>query len=189
MDIIEFYKNAKEFVLNSEFRSEVEWCRHRKPFEDVDAIDFFQEYVWVVLNSGFNERRARGLYDKFMTTLDLSIIKHEKKRYAIETGLKNFVEWRGKLRGDAITDKIEFLDSLPHIGPVTKYHLARNIGFDCVKPDVHLSRLAVHFGFETPLAMCQEIQKHDPEKLGTIDVILWRFCTVKGSKNLCAISE
>jgi hypothetical protein len=39
-------------------------------------------------------------------------------------------------------ERLEYLGSLPWIGAITKYHAARNFGVDCVKPDIHLTRLA-----------------------------------------------
>ena len=83
--------------------------------------------------------------------------------------------------------EICYLDTLPMIGPVTRYHLARNIGIDCVKPDRHLIRLASEAGYEMKdpqkgvEAMCRDIQKDigDAEKLGTIDVVLWRACNLR----------
>lgn len=182
MDIYQFYQEAKNNIIKVGFGEEIEWCRNRKPFEQINPEDFFLEYVWVVLNSGFNNERTQKIYADFLKNLDPTVIKHDNKRHAIKRALAEYKTWFGILKGEATKDKIAFLETLPHIGAVTKYHLARNIGFDCVKPDVHLTRLAFRFGFETPTAMCEEIQRYEKEKLGTIDVILWRFCALNGSK-------
>jgi hypothetical protein len=40
-------------------------------------------------------------------------------------------------------DPLGVLQSLPYIGPVTCYHLAKNIGLQVAKPDHHLTRLAI----------------------------------------------
>jgi len=66
-------------------------------------------------------------------------------------------------------------------GPITKYHLARNLGVDCVKPDRHLARLAERFGYGTPDAMCRAIQDELGGRLGTIDAVLWRYCNLRGT--------
>jgi len=73
-------------------------------------------------------------------------------------------------------DKVEYVASLPMMGPITKYHLARNIGIDCAKPDRHLQRLAARFGYSDVQTMCGEIAKKSGYRIGTVDLILWRFC-------------
>lgn len=78
-------------------------------------------------------------------------------------------------------DKISALEELPWIGGITKYHLARNMGLDCVKPDRHLVRLAERYGFEDPHLMCNYLAKQFKERVGTIDVILWRYCNLTGN--------
>ena len=42
------------------------------------------------------------------------------------------------------------------MGPVMRYHLARNIGLDAVKPDRHLVRLTKHFCFKDAYTMCEK---------------------------------
>ena len=78
----------------------------------------------------------------------------------------------------ASNDKIEYLDSLPMIGPITKYHLARNLGIDCAKPDRHLVKLAKYFGYPSVQQMCEDISKESGYRIGTVDVILWRYCNM-----------
>jgi len=78
---------------------------------------------------------------------------------------------------------LEYLSTFPFIGPITKYHLARNLGFEFIKPDRHLVRLAEKFGL-TPFELCNTIHEKTNRRLGTIDVVLWRFCEQKGQKKL-----
>ncbi len=180
--LLEYYQNAKKFVLTHGYKSEVEWCERRESFEFTTTDVFLFEYVYVVLNAGMKEQVARRIYDKFCKELNIKVIGHPGKRKAIEAALKNYKNWFESVKsaGEA-TARIERLGELPWIGPITKYHLARNIGIDCVKPDRHLVRLAEQFQFETPLAMCIEIQNITGEKLGVIDVVLWRYCNLNGS--------
>lgn len=179
MEIIKFYQKARKFIIAKGFENDIKWCESLK-LEETTATRFFQEYIWCVLNAGMREQVARKIYDRFIKRLDLETIGHLGKREAINTGLKNYKIWFEKLlKSD---DKIDFLESLPWIGKITKYHLARNIGIDCVKPDRHLKRIAERFGFQDPLEMCKEIQKITNERLGVIDVILWRYANLKGSK-------
>jgi hypothetical protein len=126
------------------------------------------------------EQIARKIWERYLEKLDPRVIGHLGKRSAIETGLINFYTWFEKLKHS--DNPIDYLETLPWIGPITKYHLARNIGIDCVKPDRHLVKLANMFGFSSPYEMCIEIQKYSPnDRLGTIDLILWRDCNLRGS--------
>src|SRR3546814_17563140 len=42
----------------------------------------------------------------------------------------------------AAPDKIQYCRSIPWIGDITCYHLAKNFGAQVAKPDVHLVRVA-----------------------------------------------
>jgi hypothetical protein len=66
------------------------------------------------------------------------------------------------------------LEKLPGIGPITKYHLAKNIGLvDEAKPDIWLVRAA-----NACSSTVEELVAFLSEKYGmshhAIDVILWR---------------
>lgn len=67
----------------------------------------------------------------------------------------------------------ELLTELPYVGKITCHHLARNIGLlDSVKPDLHLVRLAKHWGFKDCTEMCEAMRP--PEMpLGIVDLIVW----------------
>jgi hypothetical protein len=168
-----YYQQALERVIRAGYQEEINWCRNIPKFEECTPERFFEQYVWCVLNAGMREQVARKIWEKYLTTLDPLTIGHLGKRKAIEQGLKEYVNWFGELK--CAKDPIEYLVTLPWIGDVTKYHLARNIGFDCVKPDRHLVKIAEHFGYISPYRMCLDIQKSIPqERLGVIDVVLWR---------------
>ena len=180
-DLIEYYSTAKKFILSTEYKYEYEWCEKRPPFEQTDSSTFFKEYVYVVLNAGMREQVARKIFNRFIhSNHDFSIIGHKGKREAIKVACGDYTTWYKDLK--CIEDdraRIEYLKKLPWIGDITKYHLARNIGIDTVKPDRHLVRLAEQFGFKTPMDMCLKIQESTHERLGVIDVILWRSCNLK----------
>lgn len=185
MDILTYYQDAKNYVLSTEYKQEYEWCLNREPFEKCTSETFFFEYVYVVLNAGMKEQIARKIYEKFCKDLDINTIGHLGKRKAIDTSIGNYKMWFNSLQLlHTDNNRIEYLAGLPWIGNITKYHLARNIGIDCVKPDRHLVRLVEYFSFKTPLDMCLEVQKHTKERLGVIDVILWRYLTINGSKTI-----
>ena len=175
--LLMFFYNAHEYVVQLGYEYEIDWCRNTS-LNNITAAGFFSEYVWCVLNAGMKEQVASRIYSRYMNSLDISIIRHKGKREAIKHVFDNRNMYFDKfVKSD---NKVEFLKTLPWIGDVTKYHLARNLGVDVVKSDRHLVRLAKHFGYETPLDMCNVIQNETDERLGIIDLILWRYCNLRG---------
>src|SRR5690606_33268092 len=80
--------------------------------------------------------------------------------------------FRGFLEAE---DRLAYLATLPWIGKVTKYHLAKNCGIDCAKPDVHLERLARLEGTDVH-SMCARLARETGYRIATVDVVLWRAC-------------
>ena len=148
----------------------------------IDEDLFFEEYAYVVLNAGMREQTARKIYQRFIEGgRDCNVVNHLGKRKALVEGLANYKHWYKELQEQKTADdKIEYLETLPFIGKITKYHLARNIGIDAVKPDRWLERMAKRYNHSSPKDMCIEIQKEIgmSEPLGVIDVVLWRWCNL-----------
>jgi len=176
MNILKFYYQAYDTVIESGYGDEIDYIDTIKPIEKHDAHAFFLEYVWVVLNAGMKEQIARGIYERYIKDFDISTIRHPTKKKAVTSMIDNYQKKFTKLIES--NNKVDYLETLPWIGPITKYHLARNIGIDTVKPDRHLVRLAEMFEFGSPMEMCKYIQKDNGTKLGTIDVVLWRYCNL-----------
>jgi hypothetical protein len=70
------------------------------------------------------------------------------------------------------------LQSFPYIGPITAYHVAKNIGIKVAKPDRHLARLARSNGFESVDEFCGTIASFLGEDVRLVDSVLWRFATM-----------
>ncbi len=92
-------------------------------------------------------------------------------------------QWFEKLQHSPC--KIIYLGSLPFIGDITKYHLARNLGIDVAKPDRHLTRLAKIFHYDDVQEMCKYLSDKTGDRIGTVDVVLWRYCTLVPSYFEC----
>ncbi len=88
-----------------------------------------------------------------------------------EIGVKKFKKELGK-------SNIDFLECLNYIGPVTKYHLAKNLGVNTGKPDRHLERISNILGYEYPNKLCKEISKATGEKMSVVDLVLWRYAAI-----------
>ncbi len=181
-DPVFFFCEAYCYLSTHGYADEIRWAETLPPLERQTPETFFVEYVWVVLNAGMKEQVARKIFQAFMTARDPAVIHHRGKRAAVEQALAHADEWFAALL--ATEDKLTYLEGLPWIGPVTKYHLARNLGIEVVKPDRHLVRLAARFGYATPGALCRAIQVEAGAppgpalRLGTIDLVLWRYCNL-----------
>ena len=59
------------------------------------------------------------------------------------------------------------------MGDIIKYHWAKNLGVNCVKPDRHLKRIAKTFN-TNPFDMCQKLSEITGDNLNTVDTVIWR---------------
>lgn len=176
--ILELYEKAYSVCVAEGFIKEIEYVRDILPFNKITREQFISEYIWVVLNTGMKEQVARKIYDKFMSGYNFDEIRHPQKKKAILKVCADMDKYFVGIIG------LEELEKLPFIGPVTKYHLARNLGMDVAKPDRHLVRLAEHHGYNDVQKFCADIGNIVSERIGVVDVVLWRYCNLVGSKSL-----
>ncbi len=168
------YKRLKAYIIAAGYEHEIEWSENLKPC--TKAFDFFCEYTWVVLNSGMKNQIAAVIWERVKKALTegqlvSSVFGHPGKSTAIQQAWRTqefyFDGWR------RAKDKIEYLQSLPWIGPITKWHLAKNLGLDCCKPDRHLVRIAKAEG-TTPEILCQHLSELTGDRIATVDLVIWR---------------
>lgn len=159
---------------------DIAWSENAKP--PADAEEFALEAIYVICNSGMKHKVAQGIYNRCRNLLlanrqvQGNILGKSGKAPAIDAIWQKRDYWFRRFisrRTDA--ERLECLADLPWIGGITKYHLAKNFGVDCVKPDVHLVRLADHYQ-TTPDALCSRLAAETGYKKRTIDVLLWRAC-------------
>jgi hypothetical protein len=182
-EILTFYQQAKALCIESGYQGEIDLVEKRK-LEDQTADDFGRQFMYVILNSGMNNKIAEGMY-RAAIKHGIKAIGHPGKRAAIERGLARRREWFDELKSKkTLNGQLDFLESLPWIGPITKYHLARNLGIDVAKPDRHMVRVAYHFNFPNVQKMCEEISKTTGERVGTVDIVLWRAMHITEGKLL-----
>jgi len=144
----------------------------------VDADAFARETAYVVLNSGFKNSVAAPILERCMIALKAG--RSAAREFGHE-GKSKAIDWiwaeREALFADyrAAGDKIAFLRSLPWIGPVTAWHLAKNLGGDHAKPDVHMERLARR-DKTTTHKLCDRLARQTGYRVARIDTVLWRAC-------------
>lgn len=176
LSIADYLRLRKE-VEEAGYEGEIQWAENVKPVDNPD--DFWGEFAFVVLNSGMKNTVARGIWEKVRPVVEdggsaHSVFGHKGKATAIDAVYAN----RAKLLAEYLSapDKLAFLRSLPWIGPITCYHLAKNFGHDCAKPDRHLVRIA---GNEGTHALCKRLADATGDRIATVDLVIWRAATLK----------
>jgi hypothetical protein len=198
--IITAYRKVKEIVLRAGFSEEILW-QASVNFNDVTESDFLREHAWVTLSAGMQERVIRKLFQ----AISSSFYNFESAKIIVENesccrylALKHFNNIRKVnaiiLAAYGISSKgfstfkealylnpLEQLQSLPYIGPVTCYHLAKNIGLQVAKPDRHLTRLANYVGYRDVQLFCKHISLQTGDSIPVVDIVLWRFASITES--------
>ena len=197
---------ARDFAAALEFaRSahapDLAWIERRANDGLVHSFaDFYDEYTYVVLASGFRAKTAAALAPRLVACrgrLDdmLAIFRNAAKCRALADtwqrwGGADERDWSERLRpllaaataAHDVAAAAELLRThLSYIGPVTKLHLARNLGIDAtaVKPDLHLVRYAVdELGYALPRELVDDIMRRvplveRPARAGAVDFVLW----------------
>lgn len=158
-------------------QDDIEWSENIQP--PADADDFASEAIFVICNSGMKNTVARGIFARVMAAINAGGSAHEGFGHAGKaTAIDDIWSRRHELLRAylAAHDKVEFCASLPWIGKITKYHLAKNFGAQVAKPDVHLKRLADREGV-TAQTLCERLAASSGYRIATVDVLLWRACS------------
>lgn len=197
MKVVENYIAAKESVIAKGFAVEIDW-QDEVSFSRLAESDFLREAAWVVLSSGMRETVIRkkflaiskAFYDWGSADLivrnseqcvarALEAFRHQGKIDAIiaiaqQIHTQGFESFKSCIQSEGL----EFIQTLPFMGPATSYHLAKNIGLDVVKPDRHLVRVAAALGYESPKLLCEEIAESVGDRVCVVDLVIWRFATL-----------
>ena len=191
------YMEIKELVIRAGYGAEVDW-QAEVDFERVTEAEFLREAAWVILSTGFREavlrkcfegiskaflgwRNARAIDGRRRECKEaaLAVFQNRRKIEAISDIVRKVAEEGiDCIKREIRLNGVEYLRQLPYIGPVTAYHLAKNLGLDVVKADRHLVRMARSAGYETPFEMCAEVAGTVGDSVAVVDVVLWRYATL-----------
>lgn len=167
--------------------------------------DFAKEVFYVICVAGFKQETAKkmcGMVVSYINEYQNPVFDDMIKIYGNVNKVKAIIDvWnnRQKYADDFYKlstpeEKLEYLGKLPHIGNITKYHIARNLGVNFVKYDIWIQRLGVAlYGDEEWIEkvsnsklnpeikeMCDkmflDLEEQINEKTGYIDVVLWKAC-------------
>lgn len=177
---LEFHRLVEE-LRNRGFGGDIAWSENAGPPETADH--FAEEAIFVICNSGMHHVAGRRIFERVTAALRegrsaSEVFGHAGKAAAIdEIWARRYALW-GELLG--IEDReqmLEFCVSLPWIGGITKFHLAKNFGANVAKPDRHLQRIADAEG-ATPQALCDRLEAETGYRAATVDVVLWRAAAI-----------
>ncbi|MES2699067.1 MAG: hypothetical protein V4647_05615 [Pseudomonadota bacterium] len=170
------FRKLEAILREAGYGPSIDWSETITPPIDADA--FASEAIFVVVNSGFRNSTAVPIFERCMTALRegrsaASEFGHPGKSSAIDHIWANrnvlFAAYR------VAPDQLDYLRQLPWIGPVTTYHLQKNLGGDHAKPDVHMERLARRDGTTTH-KLCRRLAHATGYRVATVDSLLWRAC-------------
>lgn len=170
------YFKLKNTLIAEGYEDEIIWQTELQPV--TDPIVFRNEAIWVIINSGMKAQVARLIHTRLWQAIndkkDLSTaFKHTGKVAAIQYILDNykilFITY------EQSKDKIQSLKAIPFIGPITCFHLAKNLGHDCIKPDRHLVRISKG----SPVSFCKNLSRLTGDKVSVIDIVLWRAANLR----------
>lgn len=188
------FSAAGIYMASSGRDAEVKWQRD-VVFEEFTETDFLRETAWVILCSGFRERIVRRVFDHISLcfcdwesasaivdadpachTAALASFRNHMKLSAIVAAARH-IHSRGfvAFRQAVLAAPLAELQRLPHIGPITVWHLAKNLGLDVAKPDRHLARVSTALGFDNADHLCGDIARVSGEQRKVVDLIIWRY--------------
>ncbi|TPO13715.1 hypothetical protein [Mesorhizobium sp. B1-1-5] len=149
----------------------------------IDATDFALRVAYVILNSGMRWTVAQDIWTRMKPSLvEIGEVGdtfgHSGKKKSINQVMFNRSEYFEGFRAAwqrGSEEVIEFCRTLPHVGDITKYHLAKNLGVDVAKPDVWLERVAATAG-ETVHELCGRLSRQSGNSVSTVDYVIWKAC-------------
>lgn len=196
LELETFYNFAKEVIIKAGYESEIEW-QASKSFESVSEDEFLGELAWVILASGMKEAVVRAKYPGVESSFfewdvpeilkhgeacvwaALNSFGHKGKIYAILEGVEKVNrEGFDHLKIRIERDPIKVLQEFKFIGPITSFHLAKNLGISVAKADRHLVRIATAFGYTDVQQFCKFLSENSGDKIQVVDIVLWRYATL-----------
>lgn len=176
MITVKRFKRIEAVLRQAGYGPVIDWSENIEPAPDAEA--FAERAIYVICNSGMMNAVAEPISERCIAALRngrsaASEFGHPGKQVAIDQIWAD----REKLYAQFLkaSDPIAFLQTLPWVGPVTSYHLAKNLGADVAKPDVHMERLARR-NRTTTHTLCRRLARQTGYRVATIDTVLWRAC-------------
>lgn len=207
---LKIFEAAYAYIENAGLMAEVEWQRSRV-FPEFIESDLLREAAWVILCSGFRETIVRRVFNY----VSLSFCEWESSGAIVASAdacrLAAMAAFRNEQKLNAILEAAQYIDRvgfntvkrrvlqdpipelrrLPYIGPITVWHLAKNLGLDTAKPDRHLVRLCNWLEYANPHNLCSSIAAKTGMSVNVVDIVLWRYladCPLQ-ARDICTLSS
>ena len=191
----DFYAWALRYARR-EYPDSLAWARRATPksFLRMKASTFLAEYIWVVYAAGFKVAVVRKKWPSLRVAfadLDLDrlarmrspgaalrIISNQRKARCVLRGARQITaEGFPRFKQRLLDEGPSALVALPGIGPITKDHLARNIGLASVaKDDIWIRRVRRTFGFSDKDVFARRLASRFRQPEGLIDLVIWQYC-------------
>lgn len=170
------FRRIEATLREAGYGAAIDWSETIPTPADADA--FAAEAIYVIINSGFKNAIAKPIFDRCIAALRAGLSSatefgHPGKQSAIDQIWSDRAEIFTAYQANP--DKLAYLGSLPWVGPVTRFHLEKNLGGGYAKPDVHLERLARREMTDTH-KLCARLARETGYRVATIDTVLWRAC-------------
>ncbi|MFZ5816148.1 MAG: hypothetical protein ACOY93_12685 [Bacillota bacterium] len=157
--------------------------------------DLLAEYGWVVVSCGMTAHVTGklwpGLTEAFrrwepaavaahpidVRTAALNLLKNPRKIEAIlhyADDLARHPNQMARLAAMEIKEVLAYLQTLPWVGATSRYHLARNLGWDVVVRTGPVPRLAAYL-LTTPEELVARTAREVGERIRTVDLVLWNW--------------
>lgn len=203
---VSFFSKAYSYVQSAGLAPEIAWQRGLE-FDDFTESDLLREHAWVTLCSGFRESVVRRVFDHVSlcfcdwesaedivsageiccTTATASFSNQAKLHGILAAAAHVHSIGFTRFKVELLADPIRHLQALPYIGPITSWHLAKNLGLNVAKPDRHLVRVSEALGFRDANHLCREVAALTGEQTKVVDLIVWRYLA-DNPKKLHAVS-
>lgn len=192
------YYFAKAAVIASGYVHEIEW-QNSLNLKELSEASFLKELAWVVLSTGMKEQVIRVSFLKISIcffdwkSAEIINLNHEecynnafqlfrnKQKISAIIESARIVETFGFNEIKCRLSKGDFsvLNMFPYIGPITSYHLAKNLGLQVAKSDRHLCRISTILGYSNAQDLCYDLSMITGDKVSVIDIVLWRFANLE----------
>ncbi len=181
----------------------LERWRGETPASRTDG-DLFMEYGWVVISCGMTAHVTSKLWPRMSEafcqwdpapvaarpvdarTAALAVLKNPRKINAIIDFADDLVREPGlmaRLAAKPAKEVLAWLQTLPWVGETSRFHLARNIGWDVVVRTGPVPRLAAYL-LTTPQELVETTAREVGERVRTVDLVLWNWGHAVGDAHM-----
>ena len=188
------FLTAREYCEEHQL-DELEWAEgvSEDTFKNIKSKKFLRHYCWAVYASGFSFETVNSKFPALETAFKdfditalskmrstkpiLKVFGNKRKADCFLKGAKMIAdEGFGTYKKRLKKGGIDALEELPGIGPITKFHLAKNIGLaDAAKPDRWLERAARKCKAASVDELVNYLSKKSDSSRHVVDVVLWRY--------------